>query len=181
MTWYNPLSWGQSDSTQETEEEEEDEEPEYPKEWVEDRHIATKFTRTHATVHYKDGSTEQIVYDVREDNERTIDVAMYDHENDFHAKEPSFYYSNHDADVVAVKHGATEEQQTFNLDSVKKIEVRYRDQYVAFADVEQRKCVRECHSGTEEIAILETPQREIDWSYMIIYEYEEKMRRREEE
>lgn len=168
MGWW--IFGSDENQSNETEEEQEDE---YPKEYIEDAHIATTFTRTHATVHYKDGSTERITYDVRESDGRTITVSQYDHERDFHAKSSLTYFRNSEPSVYATKTGATEEEQTFNLDSVKKIEVNYRDDYVAFADVEKKVKERKDHRGSVETkAMLHTPQEEIEWSYMVKYEYE---------
>lgn len=182
MSWYNPFTWTSSDSTQETEPEDEEEEEEYPKEHIEDTHIATTFTRTHATVHFKDGSEERVEYDTREDNERTIKIARHDHENDFRATSTLRWSRHSEPRVYAKATGATEGQQTFNLDSVKKIEVRYTDEFVAFADVEKKVEERKDRKGrVEQKARLHTDQEDVEWSYMIKYEYEEKMRRREEE
>jgi len=180
MSWYNPFTWTSSDSTQETEPE--DEEEEYPKEHIEDTHIATTFTRTHATVHFKDGSEERVEYDHRRDTDRTIKIARFDHERDFRATTSLSWMTHSDPSAYAEKNDPTEGRQTFNLDSVKKIEVRYEDEFVAFADVEKKVKERKDDRGRiEKKARLHTDQEDVEWSYMINYEYEEKMRRREEE
>jgi hypothetical protein len=180
MSWYNPFTWTSSDSTQETESEEE-EQDEYPKEHIEDAHVATTFTRTHATIHYKDGSEERVEYDHREDNERTIKIARHDHEEDFRATSTLRWSRHSEPRVYAKATGATEAHQTLNLDSVKKIEVRYVDNFVAFADVEKKVEERKDRRGrVEKKARLHTDQEDVEWSYMIKYEYEA-MREREEE
>lgn len=170
-----------SDESESNDEEEEQEEDEYPKGWTEEQHVKIWFNRTHATVHYKDDSTESVVYDVREDTDRTIKVAKYDPETDFGIRELPAYTRWGEPRVHGKKKRATEDQKTFNLDSVKKVEVSYVDRFVAFADVEIACRAKKDHRGrVESRALLNQAQDEIDWSYMIDYEYEA-MREREED
>jgi hypothetical protein len=167
-------------SAEEETEEEEEEESEYPKEFHDTVRITGTVKRTHGKVHYPDGSTEDIVYDMRHDEGNTVEIEKHDIKNDARVyvsprsslegpKKPCIQFRSPTGDTT-----------TYSVPNFEKITVSYEDTFIVYADVDVKVEVTNDNGAERYYVFLEEDREDIDYSFMIDYEYEE-LRRREED